>query len=571
MKTMLHMSTHLRLPLEAVTDTFAILAVRGVGKTHTASVMAEEMLKAGQPIVAYDPTGAWWGLKSSADGKRPGFPVVVFGGEHADVPLEETAGATVAATIVDKRIPAILDCSLMRKASRIRFMTDFCETLYHRNREALHLFLDEAHSVAPQNIRAIPEATRLLGAVEDIVLQGRRRGLGLTAISQRPALLNTNIRSMCTTLVAMRIMGKHDRKAIDEWIEAHGDPATAQAMLVDLASLPKGDGWVWNAPANIFKRVHFRERETFDSSATPKVGGKPVTPQRMAEIDLDALGAAIKATVEKAKADDPKELRRRIAQLERDLAAKPKAEMDQAAVDRAVTSAVAQRDKQWKSVIADRERIIDFYDRRMTRIRPLVEINGEAEPKVDIPSGVVISQTDAPPKVARHDPERPVKTDASYARNDTRLPKGEHHILRAIAQYPDGVGREMLTVLTGYKRSSRDTYIQRLRERRLIDLEHDKIVATPDGTRALGSDFEPLPTGHALQTYWLSRLPSGEREVLTVLIGRYPDSVERSDIDEATGYKRSSRDTYIQRLRSRQLVEVVGQGHVRATQVLFEE
>src|SRR6185503_4572356 len=111
---------------------------------------------------------------------------------------------------------AILDCSLIRKGSRVRFMTAFCETLYHKNREPLHLFLDEAHTVAPQNVRSMPEVSRLLGAVEDIILQGRRRGLGLTAISPRPAILNTSVRSACQTLIAMRIVGKHDRKAIDE-------------------------------------------------------------------------------------------------------------------------------------------------------------------------------------------------------------------------------------------------------------------------------------------------------------------------------------------------------------------
>lgn len=36
----------LRLPLDAVTQTFAILAMRGAGKTHTASVFAEELAEA---------------------------------------------------------------------------------------------------------------------------------------------------------------------------------------------------------------------------------------------------------------------------------------------------------------------------------------------------------------------------------------------------------------------------------------------------------------------------------------------------------------------------------------------
>jgi DNA helicase HerA-like ATPase len=70
----LNISDDLKLPIDAVTQTFAVMGIRGSGKTHTASVMAEEMLKAGQPIVIYDPTGAWFGLKTSADGKRPGHP-----------------------------------------------------------------------------------------------------------------------------------------------------------------------------------------------------------------------------------------------------------------------------------------------------------------------------------------------------------------------------------------------------------------------------------------------------------------------------------------------------------------
>lgn len=45
----------LRLPVDAVTETFAILGRRGSGKTHTAVVMAEDMLQAGLPIVVIDP------------------------------------------------------------------------------------------------------------------------------------------------------------------------------------------------------------------------------------------------------------------------------------------------------------------------------------------------------------------------------------------------------------------------------------------------------------------------------------------------------------------------------------
>jgi hypothetical protein len=53
----------------------------------------------------------------------------------------------------------------------------------------------------------------------------------------------------------------------------------------------------------------------------------------------------------------------------------------------------------------------------------------------------------------------------------------------------------------------------------------------------------------------LSGLPEGERRILEFLIGHYPHTVERSQIDAATNYQRSSRDAYLQRLGAR-----VGEG-----------
>ena len=48
----------------------------------------------------------------------------------------------------------------------------------------------------------------------------------------------------------------------------------------------------------------------------------------------------------------------------------------------------------------------------------------------------------------------------------------------------------------------------------------------------------------------------------------YPEAVERETIDSETGYKRSSRDAYIQRLAARELV-VTGRGSVKAADMLF--
>jgi DNA-binding IclR family transcriptional regulator len=148
------------------------------------------------------------------------------------------------------------------------------------------------------------------------------------------------------------------------------------------------------------------------------------------------------------------------------------------------------------------------------------------------------------------------------------LPIGERKILTACAQYPEGVTREQLTVLTGYKRSSRDAYIQRLREKGFVDLGGAELVATVAGVAALG-DFEPLPVGDSLREFWLAKLPIGERAILEQLVASYPQGVDRKALSESTGYQRSSRDAYLQRMNAKRLIQIVGRGEVKAADELF--
>jgi DNA-binding IclR family transcriptional regulator len=149
------------------------------------------------------------------------------------------------------------------------------------------------------------------------------------------------------------------------------------------------------------------------------------------------------------------------------------------------------------------------------------------------------------------------------------MPKGERAMLTAVAQYPDGADRTQLTVLTGYKRSTRDRLLQYLGAKGFVTPNGDLVTATEEGLAALG-DFEPLPTGAALLNYWLEKLPQGERKLLEVIAGAYPSAIERSTIDDAAGYKRSTRDRIIQYLQARKLVSDAGKGKVIASAILFD-
>ena len=121
--TGLRIADTLTLPLEAVTETFAVLARRGMGKTNLAVVITEELVAAGLPVVVIDPVGVWWGLRSSADGSSAGIPVVIFGGDHAALPLEAGSGEIVARAIVEHRFSSVIDLSGMRKSAMRRFCT----------------------------------------------------------------------------------------------------------------------------------------------------------------------------------------------------------------------------------------------------------------------------------------------------------------------------------------------------------------------------------------------------------------------------------------------------------------
>lgn len=316
---MLKLAENLELPLDAVTRTFGLLAVRGAGKSNTAAVMAEEMFKAKLPFVVIDPVGSWYGLRSSSDGTAPGLPIPIFGGKHGDVPLERGAGELVADLVVDQRLSCVLDLSRFEsEAGKKDFLLAFAKRLYLRNEDPLHLFLEEADDFIPQ--KPMRDEAQLLRAWENIVRRGRSRGLGVTLITQRSAAIAKMVLTQVETLFAMRTTGPQDIASIEAWIKYHQVDNT---VLASLAGLEDGEAWVWSPHyLKTLKRVRIRRRHTFDSGATPKnvkgTDGRPAAT--LADVDLAALEKRMAATIEKSKAEDPKELRKTIAAQKAELA-----------------------------------------------------------------------------------------------------------------------------------------------------------------------------------------------------------------------------------------------------------
>jgi len=300
-------------PLQLATETLLIVGKRGSGKSSTATRIAEQLIRARVRVCVIDPVDVWWGMKAGANGRRDGgLSVVVFGGSHRDLPLEPSGGVVVADAIVDQRINAVISIRGWSNRDKARFVADFAERLYNRNREALHLVCEEAHEVMPQEPYKGEE--EMLGRMLRLQKLGRSSGIGLTSVTQRPASLNKNATTQAEILIAHRVLGPQDVDAVKGWIKYHDDVGKTAEVLSGLATLKTGEAWVWapdfpnDEPLGL-RRVQVLKPETFDSRATVVAGKKRSEPRSLASVDLAALREKMQESIARAAADDPRELR----------------------------------------------------------------------------------------------------------------------------------------------------------------------------------------------------------------------------------------------------------------------
>jgi hypothetical protein len=557
----------LRLPLDAVTQTFAFLARKGAGKTYGASKLAEGMLEAEAQVVVIDPVGVWYGLRIGADGKAPGFNIPVFGGLHGDLPLEPTAGALVADLVVDQGSSLVLDVSMFRKGDRKRFVTDFAEQLYHRKKGArspMHLFVEEAQVFVPQ--RVMGDEARMLGAFEDLVKLGRNFGIGITLISQRPQAVNKDALNQTECLVVLQTNGAQERKAIREWIVEQG--LDVSELVDTLPSLERGEAWVWS-PSWLRKTVRVRigTKQTFNASATPELGKKGKAPATLEPIDLEHFREAMAATVQAAEANDPKALRAKLSQLERKLA---EASRPSAPIDRLVPTPVLTEDAV-KDLLRDMEELY-------LQVEPLARQLRDAQSQIREALQRLRPGAQARrPEAARPDTHRSVeRAPRTVSAGDRSLPKGARDMLTALAStLLPSLSRNQVATLSSLKVSGGTfaKYLSILRTGELVeDAAGGQLQITEAGLEAIGGRPPAPASTDELVASWKEKLPGASRDMLDVLVRRYPRGLSREDlaqsVDPPLEPSGGTFAKYLSLLRTNGLVES-NRGEVVASESLF--
>lgn len=512
-------------------ERLAIVGGTGSGKSFCARGLVERVLLAGGRVGVIDPTGVWYGLRVDADGKKPGFPLVVFGGDHGDLPLVETGGRVVAQAVATSSQSWIIDTSALKtKAAERRFMLDFLDALFVENRADLTLVVDEADRFSPQ--RMSPETTRLHERMEEIVRRGRVRGIKPWLITQRPASLNKDVLSQATAMICLRMTGVHDRKALEATIEGQADKATAKAIVDEMPRHKVGSGIVWAPQQDILEAVTFPKIVTLDTMRAPKAGEARLS-KSLPPIDLGVLREKLATVEEETKANDPKALKARIAELEREKAsakgvlgaseADLKKEYERGYRDGAKDTSI--RDA--ASVAAGLEYVESartFFTSMQKALKDGLVPHGPARQAFQ---PVVTSRVTPAPVVPR--PIVPSGTNGS-------LPKAERLILTVLAQRePERVSVDRIAAIAGYAAGGGgfNNSLSSLRGKGYIEPGSTPGI-TGLGLAALGN-FEPLPTGAELARYWMGKVGKAERSVLEALQhGRC--AMSKEEIANAAGY-----------------------------------
>lgn len=573
----LHIAKGVDLPLSVVTSKFAILAMTGMGKTYLARVMAEEMLKAGAQIIVADYLGVWWGLTSSASGKREGFNVVVFGGEHQDVPINQHSGKLIADLVAGERVNAVLDLSMIGDEDdkpKIQFLTDFARRLFHINKRPVHLFIDEADEWVPQ--QPYKYQLELLGLIKRIWQRGRVKGIGGSLISQRSALVNKSLLSQSEALIALRTVAPQDRDALAAWFESWGTKEQIEEFDKTISNLPDHHAWFWSPRHRLFVMSKARTAETFDSSSTPDIeAGILAEPTVRTKHDVARFGKEIEKLAEEAKENDPAKLakdskhyreqfeiaKQRINILEERLKKREKVKPVEVAkpvkvpmlsakalaeVRRAERS-IRKISEQARAAFADVEQATERIAGELGKAQALTSrapgmVGGALRPgaapaasgAVELPKGGHAIRAGEPDSWSKDfgkaAPSAPAgRGEASGNGGGGKLSGAPARILAALAQHgrsPAGKVR----VLAGVKAlRTFTTATWKLRTAGYI-VGTDPIEITETGIDALGS-YQPLPSGAALISYWKAQLGAGKKgEIFRVLLDRRQDELTHEEI-----------------------------------------
>ncbi|MFC7077915.1 helicase HerA domain-containing protein [Haloarcula halophila] len=297
--------------VELLTGRGFITGKSGSGKSNSASVIAEKLLDNGFGLLIVDIDGEYYGLKEE-------YEILHVGGdEECDIQVTEDHAGKIASLALEQNVPIILDISsFLDEEAAETLLTEVAKQLFAKAKKQKQPFLmlvEECHEWMPEK-GSMGEVGKMLIKIGK---RGRKHGLGIVGISQRPADVKKDYITQCDWLVWHRLTWNNDTKVVGRILDS-----TYADAVEDLAD---GEAFLMTDWAEAVHRVQFRRKQTFDAGATPGLDDferpelKSVSEDLVSE--LETISEEQQATENRIQElrEELDEKNSRIAELEREL------------------------------------------------------------------------------------------------------------------------------------------------------------------------------------------------------------------------------------------------------------
>jgi len=270
--------------VELLTGRGFVSGKSGSGKSNTVGVIAEELLDNGYNFLIVDTEGEFYGLQEE-------YQLLHVGGDDfADVRVGPDHAETLAEIGLERNVPIILDVSGFDDVEESReLITRTIEELYRREKEVRKPFLlvvEEMQEYLPQQ----GSGGDLGEMLERVAKRGRKRGLGICGVSQRPSSVDKDFITQCDWMVWHRLTWEADVKVVSKIIGSDRKD--------ELTDLDPGEAFLLTDWDDTIERVQFRRKHTHDAGATPGL-------ESYDRPDLKTVGADLIDEIERAEGGGP--------------------------------------------------------------------------------------------------------------------------------------------------------------------------------------------------------------------------------------------------------------------------
>ena len=156
---------------------------------------------------------------------------------------------------IDQREQQVIVATLLRRLFQARMETEkgtANETDDNYVPYPVFVLIEEAHRFAPASADLVTSQV-----LKTILSEGRKFGVGVGLISQRPGKLDADVLSQCMTQFLLRIVNPVDQNRIAEGVESVG-----RDLLKELPALSKGQAVIAGAAVNTPVLCRIRQRLT---------------------------------------------------------------------------------------------------------------------------------------------------------------------------------------------------------------------------------------------------------------------------------------------------------------------